>query len=583
MKTDTLKKSLLDYAIKGKLTAKFRRENSELSAFDELEIYNDKIKQKRKNLEKELKTLEFKLKKASTRHCETSAGSRGKTSEAVQGVAEAGFFSNPQTKQELKSQIQMLKKELTKCKEITPLNLSEAPFEIPNSWAWVKLGDICEIRLGKTPPRDTKIYWNSNDYQWVSIADMGESKILAQTKEHISQAGREKCFGDFIFKKGTLLLSFKLTIGKVAFLGFDGFHNEGIASVLPLLHAENEQIFKEFLFHFLPPLTQLCESTGAIKGETLNKQKLNNLSIPLPPLKEQHEIVGKLDLLVTLANDFAITKENLKRIEKRIEKSLLKLALEGSLSKLYRRSSPTLSAFNEISTYNDNIKQKRKDLEKKLKICEKELKLEKDKDKKAFFKSQIQILKKEIAKCKEITPLNLSEAPFEIPSTWAWVKGCDIFLPIDNTEPQGDFFKYIDIDSIDNKNKKVKSPKTIETKNASSRARRPLEYGDVLFSMVRPYLENIALIDETLADCIASTGFFVCRTNILDSRFLYYLMTSPYVVYGLNSFMKGDNSPSIVKDDILNFNYPLPPLCEQEYIVQTLNTLFTLKKGLRVD
>ncbi|EKL1656892.1 hypothetical protein PQX17_000450, partial [Campylobacter upsaliensis] len=132
MKTDTLKKSLLDYAIKGKLTAKFRRENSELSAFDELEIYNDKIKQKRKNLEKELKTLEFKLKKASTRHCETSAGSRGKTSEAVQGVAEAGFFSNPQTKQELKSQIQMLKKELTKCKEITPLNLSESPFTIPN-------------------------------------------------------------------------------------------------------------------------------------------------------------------------------------------------------------------------------------------------------------------------------------------------------------------------------------------------------------------------------------------------------------------------------------------------------------------
>ena len=331
MKTDTLKKSLLDYAIKGRLTAKFRRENNGLNAFDELEIYNDEIKQKRKNLEKELKTLEFKLKKAPTRHCETSAGSRG----------------NPQNKQELKSQIQSLKKEIAKCKEIIPLmtmdchevanatsrnddlestlpviarersdrsNPHTPPFTIPNSWAWVKLGDICEIRLGKTPPRDAKIYWNSNDYQWVSIADMGESKILTQTKEHISQAGREKCFGDFIFKKGTLLLSFKLTIGKVAFLGFDGFHNEGIASVLPLLHAENEQIFKEFLFHFLPPLTQLCESTGAIKGETLNKQKLNNLSIPLPPLKEQQEIVGKLDLLVTLANDFAITKENLKRI-----------------------------------------------------------------------------------------------------------------------------------------------------------------------------------------------------------------------------------------------------------------------------
>ncbi|ELM7648223.1 restriction endonuclease subunit S [Campylobacter upsaliensis] len=561
MKTDTLKKSLLDYAIKGKLTAKFRRENSELSAFDELEIYNDKIKQKRKNLEKELKTLEFKLKKASTRHCETSAGSRG----------------NPQTKQELKSQIQMLKKELTKCKEITPLNLSESPFTIPNSWAWVKLGDICEIVSGGTPSRDKIEYWHNGTIPWVKIADV-KNNVVNQTQEFITELGLENSSAK-IFKKGTLLYTIFATLGETAILNIDAATNQAIAALI-----ETYDYDTKFLMYCLMSMKDYVNSLGrGVAQNNINQTMLKNFTIPLPPLCEQQEIVKKLDLLVTLANDFAITKENLKRIEKRIEKSLLKLALEGSLSKLYRRSSPTLSAFNEINTYNEAIKEKRKDLEKKLKICEKELKLEKDKDKKALFKSQIQILKKEIAKCKEITPLNLSEAPFEIPSTWAWVKGCDIFLPIDNTEPQGDFFKYIDIDSIDNKNKKVKSPKTIETKNASSRARRPLEYGDVLFSMVRPYLENIALIDETLADCIASTGFFVCRTNILDSRFLYYLMTSPYVVYGLNSFMKGDNSPSIVKDDILNFNYPLPPLCEQEYIVQILDTLFTLKKGLRVD
>ncbi|EAL3926463.1 restriction endonuclease subunit S [Campylobacter upsaliensis] len=577
MKTDTLKKSLLDYAIKGKLTAKFRRENSELSAFDELEIYNDKIKQKRKNLEKELKTLEFKLKKASTRHCETSAGSRGKTSEAVQGVAEAGFFSNPQTKQELKSQIQMLKKELTKCKEITPLNLSEAPFEIPNSWAWVKLGDICEIVSGGTPSRDKIEYWHNGTIPWVKIADV-KNNVVNQTQEFITELGLENSSAK-IFKKGTLLYTIFATLGETAILNIDAATNQAIAALIEAYDYDTK-----FLMYCLMSMKDYVNSLGrGVAQNNINQTMLKNFTIPLPPLKEQQEIVKKLDLLVTLANDFAITKENLKRIEKRIEKSLLKLALEGSLSKLYRRSSPTLCAFDEISTYNDEIKQKRKDLEKEFKKCEKEFKLEKDKDKKALCKSQIQMLKKELTKCKEITPLNLSEAPFTIPNSWAWVKGCDIFLPIDNTEPQGDFFKYIDIDSIDNKNKKVKSPKTIETKNASSRARRPLEYGDVLFSMVRPYLENIALIDETLADCIASTGFFVCRTNILDSRFLYYLMTSPYVVYGLNSFMKGDNSPSIVKDDILNFNYPLPPLCEQEYIVQTLNTLFTLKKGLRVD
>ncbi|EAK1045831.1 hypothetical protein A7U28_03410 [Campylobacter upsaliensis] len=593
MKTDTLKKSLLDYAIKGKLSAKFRRENSELSAFDELEIYNDEIKEKRKKLEKELKTLEFKLKKASTRHCETSAGSRGKTSEAVQGVAEAGFFSNPQTKQELKSQIQMLKKELTKCKEITPLNFSEAPFTIPNSWAWVKLGDICEIRLGKTPPRDTKIYWNSNDYQWVSIADMGESKILTQTKEHISQAGREKCFGDFIFKKGTLLLSFKLTIGKVAFLGFDGFHNEGIASVLPLLHAENEQIFKEFLFHFLPPLTQLCESTGAIKGETLNKQKLNNLSIPLPPLCEQQEIVKKLDLLVTLANDFAITKENLKRIEKRIEKSLLKLALEGSLSKLYRRSSPTLSAFNEINTYNEAIKEKRKNLEKELKKCEKEFKLEKDKDKKALCKSQIQMLKKELTKCKEIVPLNLSEAPFTIPNSWAWVKLGDIC-----EMKKGPFGSAITKDMfIPNGNNAVK---IYEQKNAIQKSETLGEYYISLehFEKLKQFevFEN-----DIIVSCAGTIGeIFRIPKNapkgiINQALMKIKLVNEEWIPYFMIFFdflikqksqenSKGSAIKNIPPLDILkNFTIPLPPLKEQEHITQILDTLFTLKKGLRVD
>ncbi|EAH5676097.1 restriction endonuclease subunit S [Campylobacter upsaliensis] len=549
MKTDTLKKSLLDYAIKGKLTAKFRRENSGLNAFDELEIYNDEIKQKRKNLEKELKKCEkeFKLEK------------------------------DKEQKALFKSQIQMLKKELTKCKEITPLNLSEAPFEIPNSWAWVKLGDICEIVSGGTPSRDKIEYWHNGTIPWVKIADV-KNNVVNQTQEFITELGLENSSAK-IFKKGTLLYTIFATLGETAILNIDAATNQAIAALIEAYDYDTK-----FLMYCLMSMKDYVNSLGrGVAQNNINQTMLKNFTIPLPPLKEQQEIVKKLDLLVTLANDFAITKENLKRIEKRIEKSLLKLALEGSLSKLYRRSSPTLSAFDEIATYNDEIKQKRKELEKELKKCEKEFKLEKDKEQKAFFKSQIQILKKELTKCKEITPLNLSEAPFEIPSTWAWVKGCDIFLPIDNTEPQGDFFKYIDIDSIDNKNKKVKSPKTIETKNASSRARRPLEYGDVLFSMVRPYLENIALIDETLADCIASTGFFVCRTNILDSRFLYYLMTSPYVVYGLNSFMKGDNSPSIVKDDILNFNYPLPPLCEQEHIVQTLDTLFTLKKGLRVD
>ena len=129
-------------------------------------------------------------------------------------------------------------------------------------------------------------------------------------------------------------------------------------------------------------------------------------------------------------------------------------------------------------------------------------------------------------------------------------------------KPQGDEFKYIDIDSIDNKNHRIISPKILKVKNAPSRASRYTQPGDVLFSMVRPYLKNIALVEE--GSCIASTGFFVCSPmQLLTSEYCYYMMLSDYVVYGLNQYMKGDNSPSINNGHITSWLYPIPPINEQ--------------------
>ncbi|MBS4407139.1 restriction endonuclease subunit S [Campylobacter vulpis] len=592
MKTDTLKKSLLDYAIKGKLTARFRRENNGLNAFDELEIYNDKIKQKRKNLEKELKTLEFKLKKASTRHCETSAGSRGKTSEAVQGVAEAGFFSNPQTKHELKSQIQSLKKELAKCKEITPLNLSEAPFEIPNTWAWVKLGDICEMKKGPFGSAITKDMFIPNGSNAVKIYEQKNAIQKSETlgEYYISLEHFEKLKQFEVFEND-IIVSCAGTIGEIFRIPKNapkGIINQALMKI-KLVNEEWIPYFMIF-FDFLIKQKSQENSKGSAIKNIPPLDILKNFTIPLPPLREQQEIVKKLDLLVSLANDFAITKENLKRIEKRIEKSLLKLALEGSLSKLYRRSSPTLSAFDEINTYNDNIKEKRKDLEKELKKCEKELKLEKEKDKKAFFKSQIQMLKKELTKCKEITPLNLSEAPFEIPNTWAWVKLgdiCEIFTgdSINATEKEKNFTH------------QTSGLNYIATKDLANDTSITYENGIKIPDEFLPSFK-IAKANSTLL-CIEGgsagrkVGFLkenvcfgnklCCFENIFAfSKFVFYFLQSGEFSKEFNANINGIIG-GVKKESIRHFLIPLPPLCEQEYIVQTLDTLFTLKKGLRVD
>ena len=163
--------------------------------------------------------------------------------------------------------------------------------------------------------------------------------------------------------------------------------------------------------------------------------------------------------------------------------------------------------------------------------------------------------------------------PFEIPEGWVWCNGNQIFLPMNSIKPSGDMFKYIDIDAIDNKNHKLITPKLIKTKEAPSRASRHTKKGDVLFSMVRPYLENIALIEEN--DCIASTGFFICSpSQILTSEYCYYMMLSEYVISGLNQFMKGDNSPSINNIHITSWLYPIPPIKEQNRISKEIKKWF---------
>lgn len=176
---------------------------------------------------------------------------------------------------------------------------------------------------------------------------------------------------------------------------------------------------------------------------------------------------------------------------------------------------------------------------------------------------------------QEVPEIPLEEQPYPLPKGWKWVKGHTFLGPQETGKPNGDFFYYIDIDAIDNKNQKVKSPKKIPAAKAPSRASRKLHEGDTIFSLVRPYLRNIAYINPDLCDCIASTGFYICKpSEYIDSRYLFWMMTSDYVVMGLNQYMKGDNSPSIRKDDIENFLFPLPPLREQQRIVHHIESLF---------
>ena len=172
----------------------------------------------------------------------------------------------------------------------------EIPFEIPDNWRFIRFNNLVNYKIGKTPPRCEKSYWN-NDYNWVSISDMNDGKTIYKTKEMVSKSAYTKIFNKNVSPKGTLLMSFKLTIGKVSILDCDSFHNEAIISIYP--YYDSNATIRNYLFKILPLISNYGNTKSAIKGKTLNSRSMNNLIIPICSLKEQKKIVNKINKLLT--------------------------------------------------------------------------------------------------------------------------------------------------------------------------------------------------------------------------------------------------------------------------------------------
>jgi type I restriction enzyme S subunit len=166
-----------------------------------------------------------------------------------------------------------------------------------NGWQTKKLGELCEIELGRTPARANGKFWDEKRETgnvWLSIADLlkAEDNIVVDSKEYVSDKGAEICK---LVPKGTLLVSFKLTLGRLAFAGRDLFTNEAIAA---LTIFNERELSKEFLFYFLHffDWVKAAENDVKLKGMTLNKAKLKEMDIHFPKsLAEQKRIVSLLD------------------------------------------------------------------------------------------------------------------------------------------------------------------------------------------------------------------------------------------------------------------------------------------------
>lgn len=165
----------------------------------------------------------------------------------------------------------------------------------------------------------------------------------------------------------------------------------------------------------------------------------------------------------------------------------------------------------------------------------------------------------------------------ELPKGWLKTDIASVTLPYETADPSRfptDNFVYIDIGSIDNKTQVITSPKVILGGNAPSRARRVVAVGDVLFSTVRTYLKNIAIVPEELHGQFTSTGIAVLRPNeAVDSRYLFNFVRSNSFVTEISKAQDGTLYPAVRDKDVSNFLMPLAPRPEQQRIVTKIDSL----------
>ncbi len=146
-------------------------------------------------------------------------------------------------------------------------------------WAVKRLSEICEIAMGRTPPRLNPEFWGSG-YTWLSIADL-RAKVVTKSKEEITALAAADMR---VIPKGTLLMSFKLSIGRLCFAGCDLYTNEAICSFNKLMANA------DFLYYVLGQTDFSLYGKQAVKGYTLNSESLKLVEVFLPSEAEQTAI-----------------------------------------------------------------------------------------------------------------------------------------------------------------------------------------------------------------------------------------------------------------------------------------------------
>ena len=431
----------------------------------------------------------------------------------------------------------------------------EVPFEIPESWEWVRLGSIGDWGSGATPSRAVPEYYDG-DIPWLKTGDLNDGYIK-YIPESISKLALEKTSVRLNPTGSILIAMYGATIGKVGILTFPATTNQACCACLPI------EIFNEYLFYFL-----MSQKVAFVKqGEggaqpNISKEKIVATLMPLPPLAEQYRIVAKIKELFPLVKKYkeaysAVSSLN-NSFPDLLKKSILQEAVQGKLVPQDPSDEPASVLLERIRAEKERLIQ--------------EGKIKRDKHESIIYRRDNSHYEK---RGSEEVCID-DEIPFEIPDSWVWVR-LGTALNQASTGPFGSMVHkedYVEsgipiVNPANIIHGNISSEKIKKVSNAT--ANRLSSYKLKAFDIIigrRGEMGRSAVVKSHQEGWLCGTGcFFVTPSKLLLPQYLVFLLNSPFVKAALTENSVGTTMNNLNHNILQSLLIPVPPINEQKKIM----------------
>ncbi len=432
----------------------------------------------------------------------------------------------------------------------------EVPFEIPESWDWVRLGSIGDWGSGATPSRSIPEYYGG-DIPWLKTGDLNDGYIEC-IPENISRLALEKTSVRLNPTGSVLIAMYGATIGKVGILTFPATTNQACCACLPI------EIYNEYLFYFL-----MSQKVSFVKrGEggaqpNISKEKIIATLMPLPPLAEQYRIVAKIKGVLPFVEQYGEACSAANSLNAAfpdlLKKSILQEAVQGKLV-------PQDSSDEPASVLLERIRAEKQRL-----IAEGKIK--KDKHESVIFRRD----NSHYEKCGSEEVCIDDKIPFEIPENWCWSK---MGICLDVRDGTHDTPKYVaeGVPLITSKNLRngeidFSTAKFISKEDHIAISQRSkVDAGDIMYAMIGS-IGNPALYNGNAEFSIKNMALFKKIANGLDMEFVYWFLYLSQDT--MKKFASGGVQAFVSLEYLRNYWIPVPPIQEQYRIVTAIKQLLS--------